>query len=47
MIPAEYLNSSYNLVEMEFRGNCRNMPANSVLVVEYKEDESSDGASVI
>ncbi|KAF5428014.1 Serine protease [Candidatus Methanophagaceae archaeon] len=39
MIPAEYLNSSYNLVEMEFRGNCRNMPANAVLVVEYKKEE--------
>jgi len=38
-IPAEYLNSSYNLVEMQFRGYCRNMPANAVLVVEYKEDE--------
>lgn len=39
MIPAEYLNSSYNLVEMEFRGNCRNMPANAFLVVEYKKEE--------
>jgi len=39
LIPAEYLNSSYNLVEMEFRGYCRNMPANAVLVMEYKEEE--------
>ncbi|KAF5429893.1 Serine protease [Candidatus Methanophagaceae archaeon] len=38
-IPVEYLNSSYNLVEMQFRGYCRNMPANAVLVVEYKEEE--------
>ncbi len=36
-IPAEYLNTRYNLVEMQFRGYCRNMPANAVLVVEYKE----------
>jgi len=40
-IPLIYLNSTYNLVEMEFRGYCRNMPANAFLVVEYEEVPAS------